>query len=68
MSDNEFGSVDLTGIKPDKLPRLIDMPVVKELVDTLRTLVDAIDWVGGKDSFSTERAHRILKALEAKDD
>ncbi len=29
---NEFGPVDLTGVKPDKLPRLIDLPGVKELV------------------------------------
>ena len=47
---------------------ITNLPGVKELVDTLRTLVDAIDWAGGKDSFSTERAHRILKILEAKDE
>ena len=33
MIDNEFGPVDLTGVKPDKLPRLIDLPGVKELVE-----------------------------------
>ena len=31
--DNEFGPVDLTGVKPDKLLRLIDIPGVKELVE-----------------------------------
>ncbi len=33
VEDNEFGPVDLTGLEPDKLPRLIDMPGVKELVE-----------------------------------
>ncbi len=28
-----FGSVDLTGLKPDKLPRLIDLPGVKKLIE-----------------------------------
>ncbi len=28
-----FGPVDLTGLKPDKLPRLIDLPGVKELIE-----------------------------------
>ena len=32
MSDNEFGPVDLTGLEPDKLPRLIDIPGVKGLL------------------------------------
>lgn len=29
-----FGPVDLTDLKPDKLPRLIDLPGVKELIET----------------------------------
>ncbi len=32
MSD-EFGPVDLTDVKPDKLSRLIDIPGVKELIE-----------------------------------
>ncbi len=31
--DNEFGPVDLTDVKPDKLPRLIDVPGFKELIE-----------------------------------
>ncbi len=32
--NDEFGPVDLTGVKPDKLSRLIDLPGVKETAET----------------------------------
>ena len=49
MSDNEFGPVDLTGVKPDKLPRLIDLPGVKELVEDawLAGCMKGGEWLNG---------------------
>ncbi len=47
---------------------ITDLPVVKELVDVLNELVGIIDSGDKTDSFTTQPANRILKALEAKDE
>ena len=71
MSD-EFGPVELTGVKPDKLPRLIDLPGVKELIEAA--------WRNGfREGRKLARAkfpqlyednyvYEYMKALEAKDE
>ena len=62
--DNEFGPVDLTDVKPDKLPRLIDVPGVKELVEAAYRagVIDRVEW-----PFDTtdDLIAEYMKALEA---
>ena len=47
---------------------IIDLPEVKKLVDALNELVGIIDGGDKTDSFTTQPANRILKALEAKNE
>ena len=72
MRDNEFEPVDLTGVKPDKLPRLIDIPGVIKLTEAAyRAGFDAgynhpvtadYSYIY-RDNYACE----YIKALEAKD-
>ena len=73
MSDNEFGPVDLTRLKPDKLPRLIDIPGVKELIEAAyragfdegynHPVIADYSYIY-RDNYACE----YMKALEAKDE
>ena len=72
MSD-EFGPVDLTGVKPDKLSRLIDIPGVKKLIEAayitgmrfaLKDYFDDADRM----AYENGMVEGYMKALEAKDD
>ncbi len=71
--NDEFGPVDLTGVKPDKLPRLIGVPGVKELVKAayitgmrfaLKDYFDDADRM----EYENGMVEGYMKALEAKDD
>ena len=70
--NDEFGPVDLTDVKPDNLPRLIDLPGVKELVETA-CRAGFRDGAGcGENNtyqlklYEENSVHNYIKALEAK--
>ncbi len=65
MMDNEFGPVDLTGLEPDKLSRLIDLPGVKELVKAAYRAgcMKGGEWLNG--AREQEALDEYMKALEA---
>ncbi len=72
MSDNEYRPVDLTGVKPDKLSRLIDLPGVKELVEAAYRAGFLDGASCGENNtyqlklYEENSVHEYIKALEKK--
>ena len=71
--NEEYGPVDLTGLKPDKLPRLIDIPGVKELAEAAYREGYKIGFRNGNPSipeyenaYRTKYFYEYMNALEAK--
>ena len=66
--DNEFGPVDLTGVKPDKLSRLLDMPGVKELIEAAyragQEYENSSEYTCTKE-FKDKAIYEYMKTLEA---
>ena len=71
--NDEFGPVDLTGVRPDKLPKLIDLPGVKELIEAA-CRAGFRDGAGcGENNtyqlklYEENSVHNYIKALEVKE-
>ena len=68
MNDNEFGPVDLTGLEPDKLSKLIGVPGVKELIEAAYRAgcLKGGEWLNG--NREQEALDEYMKALEDKNE